>query len=168
MMQISRNHVGRFSSAILIAWILLTSVAFADDANVGVGTDPLASVERDWNAGAGNWNSDALADVYTADALFFGGRAGHSVGREGIRSYFMSYNSILKSATLNLVKQHVIKLAPNVFVAQGYGKFHFLLSTGKETDSVLRTTLVIVKRGGKWKVIDHHFSPTPEAPPIPK
>jgi len=168
MMKISKEFVSKFAAALCIAIILFSNASYANDAQADVQTRALKSVERDWNAGAKNWNPDALTDIYTKDALFFGGRVGHSVGREGIRAYFASYVGILKSVTLKLVDQQVIKLAPNVFVAQGYGKFHFLLGTGKESDTVLRTTLVIVKRGGKWKVIDHHFSPTPEAPPIPK
>lgn len=182
-MQYSRKLSSRFGAPVCIAAVLLFvfggcatngNLRNSNDSNAKVAEsdvkiEALKFVERDWNAAGKNWNPDALAEIYTEDALFFGGRVGHSVGREKVHSYFESYRGILKSATLNLAEQHVIELAPNVFVAQGYGNFHFVLEkTGKQTDNVLRTTLVIVKRGDKWKVIDHHFSPTPEAPPIPK
>ncbi|KAB0641635.1 hypothetical protein WT67_21665 [Burkholderia stagnalis] len=126
----------------------------------------LAIVQAAWNAAARGWNPDALTDIYTADALFFGGRPGHSAGRDAIRAYFASYAGVIRSATLALVEQHFIRLGDDCFLAQGYGEFVFVLGDGNTSRSRLRTTLVIALQRGEWKVRQHHFSTSPDTPPI--
>jgi uncharacterized protein (TIGR02246 family) len=133
-------------------------------------TDPadaaLAQIQAAWNAAARRWSPAALTAVYTDDALFFGGRPGHSVGAAAIHAYFASYEGVIESATLELVEQQYLRLADNSFVAQGYGEFAFVLSGGKPSGSRLRTTLIVVLQEGEWKIWQHHFSTTPEVPPI--
>ncbi|WP_174913468.1 YybH family protein [Burkholderia diffusa] len=126
----------------------------------------LAIVQAAWNAAARDWNPDALTGIYTADALFFGGRPGHSAGRDAIRTYFASYDGVIRSATLALVEQHFIRLGDDCFLAQGYGEFAFVLGDGNTSRSRLRTTLVIALQQGEWKIRQHHFSTSPETPPI--
>jgi uncharacterized protein (TIGR02246 family) len=126
----------------------------------------LSKIETAWNAGARSWNPHALTAVYTPDALFFGGRPGHSVGAEAIRGYFASYDGVIESATLDLVEQHLIPLADDCFLAQGFGEFMFALSGGRTSTSRLRTTLVIGLHEGEWRIRQHHFSAEPESPPI--
>lgn len=133
----------------------------------GAAQDALRSIERRWNEAATPWNPDGLASIYTEDALFYGGRPQHYVGREGVRDYFRSYVGILRSVTLKLVDQHIVNFTPAAFIAQGLGEFGFVLSSGKQTRNELRTTLTIVKRDHEWSIVGHHFSPKPEAPPIP-
>jgi uncharacterized protein (TIGR02246 family) len=125
-----------------------------------------AQVHAAWNAAARHWDADRLTAVYTVDALFFGGRPGHSVGAGAIREYFASYEGVIESATLELVEQQFIRLADDCFLAQGYGEFSFVLSGGRPSRSRLRTTLIVVLRQGEWKIRQHHFSTTPESPPI--
>ena len=38
---------------------------------------------------------DRLAAIYTDNAVFYGGRPGHSVGKEQVRAYFASYAGVL-------------------------------------------------------------------------
>ena len=130
--------------------------------------EALRTIEREWNAAALHWDADKFASIYTDDAIFFGGRPGISVGRSGIREYFASYVGILKSTSMALVDQHLRELGPETFLAQGYVNFKFLLESGKNTSTVMRTTLTIVKRDGKWQLIQHHFSTTPETIPVPQ
>ena len=49
---------------------------------------------------------------------------------------------------------------------RGFGAFAFVLSGGRKTQSVLRTTLVLSKLNGQWKIQLHHFSVTPDVPPL--
>jgi uncharacterized protein (TIGR02246 family) len=126
----------------------------------------LAAIQAAWNAGASNWSPQALTAIYTADALFFGGRPHHSVGVKAIREYFASYDGVIESASLELVEQHFIRLAADCFLAQGYGNFSFALSGNRTSRSRLRTTLVIVLQQGEWRIRLHHFSSPPEVPPI--
>jgi uncharacterized protein (TIGR02246 family) len=126
----------------------------------------LAAVQRAWNAGGNAWNADALAEVYTHDALFFGGRPGHFVGRAAVRDYFASYAGVIESGTMDLVEQELVELCPGCLLAQGYADFSFVLSGNQATHSRLRTTLVIVREGQGWRIRQHHFSPTPAVPPL--
>jgi uncharacterized protein (TIGR02246 family) len=126
----------------------------------------LAQVQSAWNVAARHWNADMLTAIYTNDALFFGGRPGHSVGTAAVHEYFASYEGFIDSATLDLVEQQVIGLADDCFLAQGYGEFSFVLSGGRTSRSRLRTTLVIAQQHGEWKIRQHHFSTTPESPPV--
>lgn len=139
-----------------------------DNASDKRADEALRAIEREWNAAALRWDPDRLTAIYTDDAVFFGGRPGISLGQTGIRVYFASYVGLLKSTRLELVDQHLRELAPDTFLAQGYGKFQFLLESGKESSTVMRTTLLIVKREGQWRILEHHFSTTPESPPIPQ
>lgn len=126
----------------------------------------LQDVERRWNAAAQAWNADELASLYASEALFFGGRPGHAVGQREILGYFLSYAGVLRSVAMSLVNQTVIELGADTLLAQGHAKFRFVLVDGGETVAELRTTWVMVRRQGTWLILQHHFSPTPEAPPI--
>ncbi|MBU9398774.1 nuclear transport factor 2 family protein [Burkholderia multivorans] len=135
------------------------------------GTNPtpgpaLAVVQAAWNAAARDWNAEALAGIYTEDALFFGGRPGHAAGHDAIRAYFASYEGVIRSATLELVEQQFIPFGDDCFLAQGYGEFAFVLGDGTTSRSRLRTTLVIAAQQHEWKIRQHHFSASPETPPI--
>lgn len=126
----------------------------------------LGVVAARWNAAASLWDADALAAIYTADALFFGGRPGHCVGAVAIQAYFKSYEGIIRSGRMALVEQQLKPLATGCVLAQGFAKFDFELCDGQLTRSRLRTTLILVYESATWRIAQHHFSPTPEAPPL--
>jgi hypothetical protein len=83
-----------------------------------------------------------------------------------MRDYFGSYIDALAAARLELVDQHLVELAPEVFLAQGFGVFKFRRVDGRDTGTTMRTTLVIARRGGRWRIRQHHFSAIPDKPPI--
>jgi uncharacterized protein (TIGR02246 family) len=126
----------------------------------------LDEMQQAWNLAAKVWNPKALASLYADNALFYGGRSGHSVGAAAIQAYFASYDGIIQSAVLDLIEQELVQVSPESFVSQGFGAFSFVLAGGRQTQSVLRTTLVLSKLNGKWKIKLHHFSVTPEVPPL--
>ncbi|SAK77159.1 YybH family protein [Caballeronia ptereochthonis] len=126
----------------------------------------LATVNAAWSAAAQRWDADAFAALYTEDALFFGGRPAHSIGRDAIRAYFASYEGVIDSASLELEEQHVMTLASDCFVAQGYGVLSSRFPGNRDSRSRLRTTWIIALRDGEWRIRQHHFSGLPEKPPI--
>ena len=126
----------------------------------------LDEMQNSWNAAAKVWNPKALASLYADNALFYGGRPGHSVGASEIQAYFASYDGIIQSAALDLVEQQLVQISPDSFTAQGFGAFSFVLNGGRQTQSVLRTTLILSQLNGQWKIQLHHFSVTPEVPPL--
>lgn len=127
----------------------------------------LRAVERDWNSAARTWDPAALAALYTDDAVFYGGRQGHSVGRDQVRAYFESYAGMFSHVSLALIDQELRALAPDLCLAQGYARFDITLTAGGTTRAVLRSTLVLARRPEGWRIVQHHFSATPDAPPIP-
>lgn len=130
------------------------------------GLAALRAIEQDWNAAALHWNPAALAELYSEDALFYGGRIGHSVGRDQVRAYFDSYTTIFTTVRLSLTEQELRELAPGIWLAQGYASFAFGLKSGGASASVLRSTLVLTHRPEGWRILQHHFSPTPAEPPL--
>ena len=138
----------------------------AADGDDGEGRAALAAVEAAWNAAAAQWSADALTDVYTGDALFFGGRPGHYVGAQAIHGYFASYEGVIASGHMRLVEQEVRMLAAGVVLAQGFVEFAFVLDGARATRSRLRTTLIVVRQGDGWRIRQHHFSVAPETPPL--
>lgn len=137
----------------------------SDEAEGRAGLAALAAVEDAWNAAALRWDPASLAAIYADRALFYGGRPGHAVGRDAVRAYFESYRGVIESAVLRLVDQHVVRLGADAFVAQGIADFSFVLAGGRRSRSQLRATLVLV-RADRWTILQHHFSPTPETPPL--
>lgn len=130
--------------------------------------EALRSVEQGWNAAAEGWDPSALAALYTEDAVFYGGRVGHSVGRGQIQAYFESYVGMFTTVQLALVDQELRVLADGVILAQGVAAFTFGLSSGATSQAELRSTLVLVRRAEGWRILQHHFSPTPAVPPVPQ
>jgi ketosteroid isomerase-like protein len=94
-------------------------------------------------------------------------RPGHAVGHAKVREYFDSYVGTLAGARLALVDQELRKLGEGVYIAQGYAAFDFDLTAGGATRTVLRSTLVLTRRPGGWRIAQHHFSSPPSEPPIP-
>ena len=129
--------------------------------------EPLTRYLSAWNAAGSRWDCAALAECFTEDALFFGGRPEHSVGRAAIEAYFRSYTGIIASCTLSLRDQHIVDdLVPDYCTAQGYGDFSFILADGLHTRSVVRTTLILVRERNRWRARLQHIAPPPAEPPI--
>ncbi|MFM0757358.1 YybH family protein [Paraburkholderia strydomiana] len=128
----------------------------------------LQAVASRWNAAAAPWNPSQLAAIYADDAFFFGGLREHYVGKKRIEEYYSNYNDVLSWASIYFNDQAVSASIPNVIVAQGFAELTFGLIEGKTTRNTLRTTLILVAKESGWEITLHHFSPLPEAPPIPR
>ena len=126
----------------------------------------LMAAAEAWSAAGRTWDTAGIASNYTNDAVFFGGRPGLQQGLAGVRSYFDSYVGTITRAKLTLRDQQVFRLAPDVILAQGYGHFALGFTDGRSSEVVQRTTLVLVRRDGCWKILQHHFSERPAAPQL--
>jgi uncharacterized protein (TIGR02246 family) len=132
-------------------------------------TDPMHLIDATlnaWNAAARPWDPDALAALYTDDALLFGGRPDHAVGALAIRAYFESYRGVILAASLVLDTQALRWVGKDACIAQGFGDFTFDRAGNSRTRSRLRTTWVIARDGPNWRIRLHHFSPPPSVPPL--
>jgi hypothetical protein len=126
----------------------------------------LAAVQDAWNQAGSVWGPDALAAIYTADALFFGGRPSHSVGQAAICDYFASYVGVIERGRMAWADTHCLALDAESFLAQGFVDFEFRLAGGRDTRSRLRSTWVIAQKVHGARIRLHHFSPPPDAPPL--
>lgn len=129
-------------------------------------SERLYAMAAAWSEAGRDWNPTALTDLYTADALLFGGRPGHSVGGDAIRAYFDSYAGVIFSASVELFDQQILRTGETSLLAQGFCHFAFRLSGDRHTRSHLRTSLLLDWSGGATRIRAHHFSPMPEAPPL--
>jgi len=126
----------------------------------------LAQVLEKWNLGAANWDPAGLSAAYTDDGLMYAGRPEHVVGHEAILKYFASYEGEILGAHLTMPDPIIRPLADDAVLIQGDVHFKFHLSGDEHTRTHMRGTLVLVKRNEGWRILDHHFSAVPEAPPL--
>lgn len=125
----------------------------------------LEGLAERWSAAASDWDVDALSDLYDDDALLFGGRPNHAVGRPAIRTYFASYGGVILSAALTLFDQEILEIDDRCIFAQGFGNFVFTLAGETRTESRFRTSL-LMWRGASGRIRAHHFSSVPDVPPL--
>jgi len=128
----------------------------------------LGNVVADWNRAGANWDEAALAAVYTEDALMFGGRSIHSVGRKAIHAYFTSYKGVILAGAMEMSETEIRVLGNDCVLVQGMVNFTFTLAGGELTNSRLRATLILKQEPDRWRILDHHFSTIPVTPPIGK
>ncbi|ARP78525.1 YybH family protein [Bordetella genomosp. 6] len=126
----------------------------------------LDEVCAEWNRAGANWDADGLAATYCEDGLLFGGRPGHYVGRAAIRSYFATYDGVILAGGMTLSETALRVLGEDCVLAQGMVCFAFTLADQARTRSTLRATLVLRREAGRWRILEHHFSSEPAAPPL--
>ena len=120
-------------------------------------------IEAKWNAAASTWDVQALARLYTRDAVFFGLLPKLYIGRSEVERYFSTYRAALRGVTLSLVEQEIRVLAPEAFAAQGFGDLLNYRSIGDVQPNRVRTSLVVVRADGQWRISLHHFSQIPDS-----
>jgi uncharacterized protein (TIGR02246 family) len=91
-------------------------------------------------------------ELYTEDAILFGSEDELQVGREAIRAYFSRRgpNVHVKSYPM----PRIAMLSPNIAVTAGHVDF-----ADGNAPMPYRMTWALVKRGGNWRITQHHGSP---------
>ncbi len=125
----------------------------------------LKELEARWSKASADWDPVALAALYSDDAMLFGG-LGELFAGPRVLDYFEFYKGNILSATLAFHDQHYIELAPDIWLAQGFGSFTLRTAKGGPFEMRQRTSWVFSRQGGEWKIRSHHFSPIPAAPPV--
>jgi uncharacterized protein (TIGR02246 family) len=140
-------------TALLVLWPLHALAGPAEDAS--------AVIDR-WVAGLGANDANAVARLYTPDALLYGLTSFKlSVGTEAIHEYFKSAPEIGKKVTIG--ERHMVILADTAVLATGLYQFDSV-TNGVRAPRSARFTFVIVKRGDDWKIAHQHSSALPPAP----
>jgi uncharacterized protein (TIGR02246 family) len=118
--------------------------------------DVVAQIQRRWSDAFARADIDALASLYTNDALFFGSKPDLYVGRIGVRRYFETLAKGYEAAAF--ADTSCIELARDLIAAAGFVRF-----TGErdgERFAILyRVSWTLIRTGDDWKIASHHASP---------
>jgi len=136
-----------------LALLCLVAIAPAQAAPA----DDAAALEAKWGAPFAKWDLDALAALYTKDALFFGSTPDVFIVQDGVKTYFSKLpKGVFKSAALS--DQHVIRPSSGVIVAAGFVTFAHEMN-GQTSQLPFRITLTMVHQGRDWTIAAYHASP---------
>jgi uncharacterized protein (TIGR02246 family) len=139
--------------ALLVLWPLHAFAGPAEDAS--------AVIDR-WAAAIGANDANAVAKLYTSDALFYGITSFKlQAGTEAIREYFKTAPESGKQITIS--ERHMVVLADAAVMGIGLYQFD-LIQNGMRVPRSARFTFVVVKRGDDWLIAHQHSSPLPPAP----
>jgi uncharacterized protein (TIGR02246 family) len=140
-------------AAVLVSWPLHAFSGPAEDAG--------AVIDR-WVAALSANDANAVAKLYTPDALLYGITSFKlTAGTDAIREYFKTAPENGKKITIG--ERRVVILADAAVMSAGIYRFDFLQNEVQVLRSA-RFTFVLVKRGDDWLIAHHHSSALPPAP----
>jgi uncharacterized protein (TIGR02246 family) len=140
-------------AALLVLWPLHALAGPAEDAS--------AVIDR-WAAAIGANDANAVAKLYTPDALLYGITSFKlHAGTEAIREYFKTAPESGNKITMG--ERHLVVLADAAVMGVGIYQFD-LLQNGIRVPRSARFTFIVVKRGADWLIAHQHSSATPPAP----
>jgi len=115
-------------------------------------TPTVESLHAQWVEAFNSHDLDRHMELYAEDAILFGAVDELQDGRAAIRSYFAGRGPgvRVKSYPVPQVRQ----VTADVAVTAGHVDF----ADGEEP-SPYRMTWVLVRRGGNWRIVQHHGSP---------
>jgi uncharacterized protein (TIGR02246 family) len=143
--------ISRIFAVLAVGLVLAGSPALATPA------DDVAAVEAKWSSAFAKWDLDALAALYTKDALLFGTAPDLYAGQTGVKEYFAKLpTGVFKAATFS--DQHVVRLSSGVITTAGFVTFTREVN-GQTSQLPFRISLTLVRQGNAWKIASHHASP---------
>jgi uncharacterized protein (TIGR02246 family) len=111
-------------------------------------------IER-WSANFNKLDADALASLYSKDALFYGSTPTLYRGKEGVATYFNALPR-WKSPTVQFTDLVVTPIGSDAINVAGTASF--VLSENAPPVS-FRLTWVVIREDNDWKIVSHHASP---------
>jgi uncharacterized protein (TIGR02246 family) len=116
--------------------------------------DTVSAIIEKWSAGFSKLDADALAALYSNNALFFGSNPALYRGREGVAAYFTALPR-WSSPTVRFTDIVAAPVGPDLISMAGTASF--VVDEGATTLSV-KITWVIAREDGDWKIVSHHVS----------
>jgi ketosteroid isomerase-like protein len=160
--------------------LLLIAPAFACRPANTSAADTSASAKQAIDAANAQWprltstgHSDSIAEFYTADAVIMPPNMATTKGKDAIRTFFATINTMQPHPTLTLTAERVVA---NGSVAVEVGRWHWSYPAGAKLPAgtvPVDSGKYIVRweqQNGKWLMADDIWNsdtPLPTAPPPP-
>lgn len=115
-------------------------------------TPTVASLLEAWIDAFNSRDLDRHMALYEEDAVLFGSVDELQIGRERIRTYFAKRPPGVRVVAYPIPR--VAELGPDIVATAGHVEF-----VDGDTPMPYRMTWVLVRRGGDWRIAQHHGSP---------
>lgn len=137
-------------------------VLFADGASAGPKEDVAAATAR-WGETLAQNDPDKVLTLYAPDAVLWGTLSPTvRADRSALRDYFVGAFKVLPGVKVSFGEQ-LIRVYGNTAVNTGSYTFSYSRD-GEQKTLPARYSLVFVKEGQDWMIVDHHSSAMPTPP----
>lgn len=141
---------------------------------LGIAPSAWAGDKKDVAAATAKWaevftddNPDPILALYDDEAVLWGTLSPTRRDTpEAIRDYFVKAFAALRGHKVAFGDQY-IRVYGDTAINTGYYTFSFV-KDGEAKSLPARYSFTYVKHNGVWKIVDHHSSAVPPAPPAPK
>ncbi len=110
-----------------------------------------------------NKNLKAVVDMLSEDLEVFDHVPYRFDGKAQFATYLTGAAEGIASMSFGFRQPSCRVLSDTTGIVNAYDSFTGVTKDGKVQTIHGRTTLVVVKRGGQWKIVSAHFSPLPHA-----
>ena len=125
--------------------------------------EDVAAATAKWGETLGQDDPDKVLVLYATDAVFWGTLSPTvRSSRAALRDYFVSAFKILPGLKVSFGEQ-LIRVYGNTAVNSGYYTFTYT-KDGEAKTLPARYSIVFVKDGENWMIVDHHSSAMPTPP----
>jgi uncharacterized protein (TIGR02246 family) len=118
--------------------------------------DIVAQMQRRWAEAFARADPDALAALYTEDALFFGSMPDLYLRRSGARRYFETLPKGYEAAGFG--ETQTVEINPDLIVSASFVTFTGERE-GKRFCLLYRMSWTLLRNGEEWQIASHHASP---------
>lgn len=105
-----------------------------------------------WRSAFDRHDADAMAELFTADALFQGFGPEPTVGRDAVRAY---YKAVPLDRTANGTVLHTYTIGENT--VGGFAEV--TIRNPEDWQAHVYMSLVLVREGTAWRIRQYHVSP---------
>ena len=125
--------------------------------------EDVAAATAKWGEMLGQDDPDKMLALYATDAVLWGTLSPTvRADREAIRDYFVGAFKVLPGLNVSFGEQ-LIRVYGDTAVNTGYYTFSYT-KDGEPKTLPARYSLVFVKNGQNWTIVDHHSSAMPTPP----
>jgi uncharacterized protein (TIGR02246 family) len=146
------------------SFFVFGSVLFLIAANALAGPkEDVAAATAKWGETLAQNDPDKVVSLYASDAVLWGTLSPTVRGdRTALRDYFVGAFKVLPSLKVSFGEQ-LVRVYGDTAVNTGYYTFSYT-KDGEPKTLPARYSLVFVKNGQNWMIVDHHSSTMPTPP----